>query len=223
MTYGTEYGTSNWPLNPRQGAHDGYEKPIYSWVPSIATSEIVVVKSDLFPLWKGDLIISTLKDGNLYRARIEDGRVVVMEPLASLGHRIRDMVETPSGRLVLKTDDGLLVFVAPVDANSTEDAEPAVRGMFLASQCQGCHTFNRGEAQGIGPNLYNVFGRPIASSSDFEFSPALRKIDGRWTADTLRRFLSDPESFAPGTAMQMNASLTNDQVSSLVSYLESLR
>lgn len=221
VTYGTDYGTSILPLSPRQGAHDGYVKPVFSWVPSIATSELVVVSKDLFSLWKGDLIISSLKARNLYRTRIEEGRVVLVEPLA-IGHRIRDMVESSDGRLVLKTDDHLLIFIEPVDVNGVEAVEPALLGKYLASQCQGCHTFNRGETPGIGPNLYKIFGRPIASKDDFDYSPALRAVSGRWTADALRSFLKDPESFAPGTAMQMSASLTDDQISNLVRYLETL-
>ena len=222
VTYGTNYGTSNWPLNARQGAHDSYEKPIFSWVPSIAPSQLIAIKKDLFALWEGDLIISSLAAQTLYRARIKEERVVLVETLR-IGHRIRDITESSDGRIILKTDDDLLIFIQPVNFRKFDDFELSVRGKYLATQCQGCHTFNRGGALGIGPNLYQVIGKPIARKDNFEYSPALKAVGGRWTTEALLRFLKDPESFAPGTAMQTNASFTDEQVSSLVAYLETLR
>src|SRR5579864_2410349 len=37
------------------------------------------------------------------------------------------------------------------------------RGEAVTKQCAACHTFNKGGANGIGPNLYGVVGRPRAS------------------------------------------------------------
>jgi cytochrome c2 len=48
-------------------------------------------------------------------------------------------------------------------------------------------------------------------------------VDGRWTPDRLRRFLADPESFAPGTIMQATNSYDDDELSDLISYLQTLR
>jgi cytochrome c len=127
------------------------------------------------------------------------------------------------GRLVLKADDDLLITIQPVDFTKTDDFEPWVRGKFLATQCQGCHTFDRNGASGIGPNLYKVAGRPIGSLNDFEYSPALKSVGGRWTNSALLEFLKDPESFAPGTEMRMNASFTDGQLSDLAAYLDSLQ
>ena len=35
VTYGTNYDQSTWPLNPHQGRHEGYEPPVYAWIPSV--------------------------------------------------------------------------------------------------------------------------------------------------------------------------------------------
>ena len=141
-------------------------KPIYSWVPSIATSQLIAIKKDLFALWEGDLIISSLAAQTLYRARIEDGRVVLVETLR-IGHRIRDITESWDGRIIRKTDDDFLIFIQPVNFSKFDDFEPWVRGKYLATQRKGCHTFNRGGASGIGLNLYQVMGKPIASKDNF--------------------------------------------------------
>lgn len=221
VTYGTEYGTTNWPLNDRQGAHDDYTKPLFSWVPSIATSQVIVVTSELFPLWRDDLLISSLADRTIYRTRIENDRVVLIEPF-EIGHRIRDIVEMHDGRIALKTDDSHIVYIEPVGTDSFDNYEPAVQGKFLATQCQGCHTFDRGGAAGIGPNLYQIVGRKVAADGNFTYSPALQAVEGEWTPEKLKQFLTDPSQFAPGTDMLTSSSLTEEQVSSLVAYLETL-
>ena len=155
VTYGTYYGTSNWPLNARQGAHDSYEKPIFGWVPSIGISQLIAIKNDLFALWEGDLIISSLGAQTLYRARIAEERVVLLEPL-TIGHRIRDITESLDGRIVLKTDDDLLIFIRPAVLSEFDDFDPSVRGEYLAAQCEGCHTFDRGGPS--GRNLSTTMG-----------------------------------------------------------------
>jgi len=222
VTYGTDYESPIWPLNPHQGRHDGYEKPIFSWVPSIALSQVIAIEKDLFDLWRGDLIISTLKARSLYRLRIEDGRVIFAEPIP-IGHRIRDIVEASDGQIVLKTDDDLVIFIRPLGATSIENLAPQDRGKFLAKQCQGCHTFEPDGASGIGPNLHGIVGRPIGSVEGYEYSEALTAKDGEWTADTLAKFVQDPEAFAPGTAMQLNATYTPEQLSDLIAYLKTNR
>jgi glucose/arabinose dehydrogenase len=55
VTYCTEYGwrpLRNWPLNPVQGRHDGYERPAFVFVPSIGISNLIQPDSREFPLWR---------------------------------------------------------------------------------------------------------------------------------------------------------------------------
>ena len=224
VTYGTQYEALTWPGNPSQGRHDSYVKPMYAWVPSIGISEMIVIEQDAFPYWKGDLVVSSLARNSLYRVRIEDGRVMFVEPIA-IGHRIRDIVEAGDGSIVLKTDDNFLIYLRPIDVNSSDvtDLSPVLRGQLLAGQCQGCHTLESGGAGGIGPNLWGVVGRPVASLDDFQYSDGLRAVGGRWTATALRSFLRNPGSFAPGNAMEMTTTYEDEQLSDLIAYLQTLR
>jgi cytochrome c2 len=224
VSYGTEYESMVWRHNPVQGRHEGYEKPRYAWIPSIGISQLVSVERDAFPYWKGDLLVSSLASESLYRVRIEEERTVLVEPL-SIGHRVRDIIETAAGGIVLKTDDNFLVFLDPVSATGAGSTtlSPAERGQVLSAQCQGCHTFTRDGAEGIGPNLWRIVGRDIAGGRDFEYSEALRTMAGDWTEESLRRFLADPGRFAPGTTMQSTATYTEQQLSDLIAYLGTLR
>jgi cytochrome c2 len=224
VSYGTEYGQLTWPSNPRQGRHDGFAKPMLSWVPSIGVSQMIVLEGDRFPYWKGDLLVSSLGAQSLYRVRVEDDRVIFVEPIP-VGHRIRDIIEAADGSIVLKADDDFLVYLTPVDAASAADPalDPAERGAILAAQCQGCHTFGAGPGGGIGPGLWGVAGRSVASADGFSYSEGLRSVGGRWSEDALRSFLRDPAAFAPGTSMTMTTTYDERQISDLIAYLESLR
>ena len=227
VTYGTEYGMMTWPGNPQQGRHEGYEKPTYAWVPSVGVSQLIAVERDAFPYWKGDLIASTLKDTSLYRVRIEGDRAVFAEPI-QIGHRIRDIIETADGTIVLKTDDNFLVYLAPASELSASQSDAPARGELLASQCQGCHTFEQGGASGLGPNLWGIVGRKVASADGFVYSDALRASRstlnmGRWTPEALRSYIANPGAFAPGTTMELTTTYNESQVADLVAYLETLK
>lgn len=224
VSYGTEYESMVWSKSPRQGRHEGYEKPMFSWVPSIATSQVMVVERDLFEHWRGDIIVSTLAARSLFRVRVEDDRVIFVEPIP-IGHRIRDVAEATDGTIVMKTDDDLLVFLDPVGDSSSDwaDLDPLSRGRLLAGGCLGCHTVEPDGVDGIGPSLWGVVGRRVAAQDGYAYSDALRTLDGRWSADLLRAFLEDPAAVAPGTTMQMTTEYSDQEIEDLITYLESLR
>jgi len=68
----------------------------------------------------------------------------------------------------------------------------------------------------------------VASVEGFAYSDALKAARqeltrGRWTAEALREFLKDPQSFAPGNSMQTTTTYTDAEISDLVAYLETLQ
>lgn len=224
VTYGTEYGSMVWRRNPRQGHHDGFEKPTYAWVPSIGVSQLAVIQQPLFANWQGDLLVSSLKAQSLFRVRVEDGRAVFAEPIL-IGHRIRDIAEIADGTIVLKTDDGYLLYIRPIDTETLYDLDlpPAARGEVLAAACAGCHAMAPDGADSLGPSLWGVVGRRIASRDGYPYSPSLRALQGAWTPEALGGFLSNPAGMAPGTTMLLTSTYSEREVKDLVAYLERLR
>lgn len=222
--YGTTYETLDWPTSGTPGRHEGpYAKPMQAFVPSIGPSQLIVIRGTLFPRWGGDLLLSSLPARSLFRVRIEEDRVIFVEPIHT-GHRIRDLIETADGEIVFLAEDGFLVYLDPADAaGSDPDLTPRERGALIASRCLGCHTFEEDGANRIGPNLHGILGRDVASVAGFTYSAALRAREGRWTADDLARFIADPKTFAPGTTMEVAFPLTPTQHADLMAYFQTLR
>jgi cytochrome c len=96
------------------------------------------------------------------------------------------------------------------------------RGQMTAKQCQTCHTFEKGGANGVGPNLYGVVGRPRASAPEFDYSAAMKAKGGTWTIDELNKFLDNPRGYIPGTKMTFAGLPRGNQRADAIAYLNTL-
>ena len=116
ISFGKEY----WgPVPVGESTHkSGMQQPVYYWDPSIAPSGMTFYRGEVFPSWKGNLFIGSLKFKLLVRLELEGDRVVAEERiLKNVFGRIRDVREGPNGQLYLLTDekDGKLIRLEAVD------------------------------------------------------------------------------------------------------------
>ena len=190
VTYGTDYRMHEWPLSSTPGRHEGYEKPAYAFVPSIAVSQLAGIRGPLFDRWRGDLLAGSFF-GGLNRIRIEDKRVVFAEPIRISG-RIRDVTEGADGRILVWTDENDLMFIEPAASDAAEN---------LLTQCIVCHTLSERETVSVAPSLRGIVGRPVAAAEGFAYSEAMAEFGGRWSEERLDRFLANPAATIPGTTM----------------------
>ena len=87
----------------------------------------------------------------------------------------------------------------------------ATKGEQVFKKCAACHNADKGGANALGPNLWNVMGEPIGKGAGgFAFSEALASKGGNWDFDSLGTWLANPKKFAPGTKMTF-AGLSNPQ------------
>lgn len=97
----------------------------------------------------------------------------------------------------------------------------AEQGQKVSKKCTACHTFTKGGANRVGPNLWNLLGRDIASVDGYAYSSALKEKQGKWDYETVARFLGNPKGFAKGTKMTYRLRKPEQQAQILV-YLRSL-
>ncbi len=115
VTFGVNYtdpGSDQkfWPQNPIQGQHEGYDKPEFAWVPSVAPSSLALV-SGFHPRWDGDLIMGTLAGQAIRRIKFDGDRVILDEAIP-LNARVRD-VAVGHGRIYVFFDDGRFGYATP--------------------------------------------------------------------------------------------------------------
>jgi cytochrome c len=95
-------------------------------------------------------------------------------------------------------------------------------GAQVAKQCTICHNLQEGQGPKIGPDLYGVVGRPVASVPSFKYTAALKAKGGTWTFDALNPWLTDPRADVPGTAMTFAGLPNEKQRADVIAYLNTL-
>jgi cytochrome c len=99
------------------------------------------------------------------------------------------------------------------------DANPPAPGRdVFQKRCTGCHSLDSAK---VGPALRGVFGRRAASDSSFRYSDALKKSSVVWDAQTLDRWLADPEALVPDNEMAFRLENAAERAA-IIEYLKQL-
>ena len=101
------------------------------------------------------------------------------------------------------------------------DADPA-KGQKVFKKCAACHTVDDGGKNKVGPNLWNIVNRPIASHEGFNYSGAMAELEGVWDFERLSAFIADPKGNVPGTKMAFKGVSKEGDRGNVLAYLRSL-
>ena len=92
-------------------------------------------------------------------------------------------------------------------------------GMRTFKLCQSCHLTAEGAGSLVGPNLFGLFGRQVASAPGFDYSPALKAETFIWTPEQLDHWLANPGTFVPGNRMTFSGVRKPADRTAVIAYL----
>ena len=117
-----------------------------------------------------------------------------------------------AGLMVLAV--GFLIAVALSSAGASND----IGKDLFERRCSGCHATEREKE---GPRLRGVYGRRSGSVASFNYSDALKNAAITWDADTLDRWLTDPEKLVSGNDMAFRL-VNPEERREIIQYLRKL-
>ena len=103
--YGVNYRTG---LAIHEGTQrEGMEPPVHFWVPSIATSGLLIYTGDRFPEWRGNFFVGGMAGEQLARLTpsVDTPQIEIEETLVHGMGRIRDVRQGPDGYIYLAIED----------------------------------------------------------------------------------------------------------------------
>lgn len=110
VSYGINYsGTSFTDLTEKPGM----QAPILQWTPSIAPSDMLLVKGDKYPELKGKFLLASMKYAFVSVLEIVDGKVVKQSKLLEGIGRIRSLAQGDDGTIYLGLDGQGIVRLDP--------------------------------------------------------------------------------------------------------------
>lgn len=101
ISYGINYsGTEITDLTKKQGM----EQPLWYWDPSIAPSGMAFVTSEKYPGWQGNILLGSLKFGQIVMLTLEGNKVVKAEVIKDELTRVRNIKQGPDGYVYVAVD-----------------------------------------------------------------------------------------------------------------------
>ncbi len=123
----------------------------------------------------------------------------------------------------------VLALQAEVAAASSEtlrerlSAASAEAGAEAFEICGACHAVERDGETLIGPGLWGIVGKPVASEPGFDYSDALLAFGGTWTLERLEKLIENPNAVVPGNTMGFYGVRNAKERADILAYLLTLR
>lgn len=123
-----------------------------------------------------------------------------------------ESTEAPAAEAPSAGGDSAIALLASADTDA---------GAKVSKKCAACHSFDQGGSAKVGPNLWDIVGKPVASG-EFKYSGALAGLGGEWSYDRLDAFLAKPKDFAPGTKMTFAGLKSAEDRANIIAFLRGL-
>jgi cytochrome c len=106
-----------------------------------------------------------------------------------------------------------------LSARAMEAPPSPAHGRLQFLRCASCHDISATPSAKIGPNLMGVYGRKAGSLAGYSYSPAMKAADFTWDEAHLDRWLTQPTSLVPGTAMAFAGISNAADRAAIIAYL----
>lgn len=112
ISYGINYDGTTFT---DKTAKEGMEQPLFYWVPSIAPCGMTFVTSNIYPDWKGNLLVGSLKFSYLERLELKNNIVVKREKLFEglAPGKFRNVFQAPDGYIYIAIEGTGIVKIIP--------------------------------------------------------------------------------------------------------------
>ena len=128
------------------------------------------------------------------------------------------ILSTYGDGFMLRTDDDKKI-EEKVDISALLALGDISHGEKVFKKCSACHLVNKGGENKIGPALYGVIGRKVASKQDYKYSKAMAAYDKNWTFEEMNGYLKKPQSYIKGTKMAFAGLRKEKDRASVILYL----
>jgi cytochrome c len=95
----------------------------------------------------------------------------------------------------------------------------AARGEAKFGDCAACHKLEAGVNE-VGPSLHGIFNRKAGEIAEFRYSPGMKRSGIVWTAETLDKYIADPQAFVPANRMPYAGMADASDRADLIAYLQ---
>ena len=120
--------------------------------------------------------------------------------------------------------------IAPTGASAQQEVKEIVIGQLMSranvekgksnfKKCASCHSAEKDGGNRVGPNLWDVVGRNIASHAGYNYSQVFQDHKGSWGYEELYHYLSSPKKFIPGNKMAFVGLQNPEDVADMIAYL----
>jgi cytochrome c len=121
--------------------------------------------------------------------------------------------------MIDRTRVTLALFATLLLIGSARAGGDAARGEAKFGDCAACHKLEAG-ANDVGPSLHGIFNRKAAEIAEFRYSPAMKRSGIVWTAETLEKYIADPQGFVPANRMPYAGMADASDRADLIAYLQ---
>jgi cytochrome c len=116
-------------------------------------------------------------------------------------------------------DAGPVAPVAQIPIATLLQTADVAKGAEVFKKCASCHNAAEGGANGTGPNLWGVLGKPHGAHPGFTYSEAMKAKTGNWDFEAMNEWLLKPSAYVPGTKMGFAGLSKGEDRANVIAYL----